>query len=316
MIGKNGCVTDIIDWLVQGDPAIRWQVERDLLGRAKSTWERTRRGVAREGWGAALLAEQDGNGGWGGGLYSPKWISTSYTLLLLRRLGLAPSHQAARRGVRRLLDKGEYFDGAISFGVTQKRPDQCIGGLVTSLASYFRVVDDRLHGMVERLLADQLADGGWNCEAWTGSRHSSFHTSIFVLEGLHEYAAMTGTRKVGKAQELGREFFLQHRLYRSHRTGEVAHPSFTRFSFPPRWHYDALRGLDHFASVGAGHDERLDDAIALVRKKQRRDGTWTAQNRHPGRTFFEMEQTGRPSRWNTLRALRVLKWWEESGSRE
>jgi hypothetical protein len=295
---------------MEGDPSIRWQVERDLLGRAKSAWGRTRRGVAREGWGAALLAEQDEDGGWGGGLYSPKWISTSYTLLLLRRLGLAPSNQAARRGVRRLLDRGEYFDGAISFGVTQKRPDQCINGLVTGLASYFRVVDDRLHGIVERLLADQLADGGWNCEAWSGSRHSSFHTTIFALEGLHEYLAVTGAREVEQARKRGEEFFLQHRLYRSHRTGEIVHPSFTRFSFPPRWHFDALRGLEHFACVLADRDERLRDAIDLLRKKQLRDGTWPVQNRHAGRTYFEMEQVGKPSRWNTLRALRVLRWWE------
>ena len=302
-----------IDWLLEGDPSVRWQVERDLLGREKSTWGRTRRGVAREGWGAALLAEQEEDGGWGGGLYSPKWISTTYTLLLLRRLGLAPSHPAARRGVSLLLDRGRYFDGAISFGVTQTRPDQCVNGMVTALASYFRVVDSRLHEIVDRLLSDQLADGGWNCEAWTGSRHGSFHTTISVLEGLGEYARLGMTEELAAAQATGREFFLNHRLYHSHRTGEVVHPSFTRFSFPPRWHFDVLRGLEHFARVEADTDGRLADAIELLRTKQRKDGTWTVQNRHAGRTYFEMEPVGRPSRWNTLRALRVLAWWEGGG---
>lgn len=307
--GENQRMADVIEWLLAGDPSIQWQVERDLLGRPKSVWGRTRRGVAREGWGAALLAKQEESGRWGGGLYSPKWISTTYTLLLLRRLGLAPSNGAARNGVRLLLDRGDYFDGAISFGVTQKRPDQCVNGMVAALASYFRVVDERVVGIADRLLADQLADGGWNCEAWSGSRHGSFHTGISVLEGLAEYNRAARSDRVATAHQRGIEFFLDHRLYHSHRTGEVVHPGFTRFSFPPRWHFDALRGLEHFAAVEAAPDERLADAVNLVRTKRRRDGTWPLQNRHAGRTYFDMEQPGQPSRWNTVRALRVLAWW-------
>ena len=163
-----------------------------------------------------------------------------------------------------------------------------------------------------------MPDGGWNCRRRFGATHASVHTTISVLEGLRHYE-LHRRRKVGAvraAQRRGREFLLVHRLFRSHRTGAVIKPIFLRFAFPPRWHYDILRALDYFQAIKAPRDLRLGEAIAIVRNSQRADGRWTLQNRYQGKTYFEMERLGAPSRWNTLRALRVLKWWEDRRRRD
>jgi len=301
----------VLRWLLAGDPAIRWQVLRDLTDAKRSVWEAERRRVARTGWGARLLQEQAADGTWGGGLYSPKWTSTTYTLFLLRDLGLPASHPAARKGCRLLLDRGLWSDGGIDLSVTTRRSETCMTGMVFSLAVCFQPEDARIETIVRHLLEEQMPDCGWNCERWRGATHSSFHTTINVLEGLQEYALTHGasSTQAADAAARGQEFLLAHQLFRSHRTGQIVHPSLTRFSFPPRWHYDILRALDLFRAANADLDPRLADAVALIEKRRRRDGRWLLQNRHPGRTFFEMESVGQPSRWNTLRALRVLRWW-------
>jgi hypothetical protein len=335
-----------ISWLLDGDPAIRWQVLRDVVGEADSAVERDRRKVARVGWGARLLAKQDPEGTWAGGLssdgglYSPKWISTTYTMLLLRDFGLAPTNRQAHRACALLLEQGMQRDGGINYGWSPS--ETCVTGMVLSILSYFQLNDDRLDTLVDHLLGAQMPDGGWNCRRRFGATHASVHTTISVLEGLRHYelsrsllpegtraksarnaaskrsrsASGTYLRTVREAQARGREFLLVHRLFRSHRTGEIIKPIFTKFSFPPRWHYDVLRALDYFQAVGAPRDERLSDAIDIVRSTQRKDGRWTLHNRYKGKTWFEMERLGAPSRWNTLRALRVLKWWEGSNRRK
>jgi hypothetical protein len=303
----------VFDWLLEGDPAIRWQAMQDLLGADATEVAGERRRVALEGWGAKLLARQDPSGTWASGLYSPKWISTTYTLLLLRRLGLAADNQQAQTGCALLIERGLYRDGGMNFSTgTYDHSETCISGMVLSLLAYFRSPDERIVQLVDYLLRQQLADGGWNCRSYRGDTHSSFHTTISALEGLREFEKFSEYRleAVRDAQIAGRRFLLEHHLYRSHRTGEVVHPALTRFSFPPRWHYDVLRGLDYFQEARAERDERLEEAIILLRKKRRGDGRWPLQNRHPGRVFFEMEKPGKPSRWNTLRSLRVLKWWK------
>ena len=311
-----------IKWLLDGDPSIRWQTLRDLLAAPQRSVERERRNVSREGWGARLLARQNQTGTWGAGrsadsgLYTPKWISTTYTMLLLRDFGLSPNSRAARIACRRLLDGGLQRDGGVNYGTWAKwtnKGETCITGMVLSIASYFEYDDSRLDTVAAHLLEQQMDDGGWNCQRQNGATHSSMHTTISALEGLWHYEQSRGksARAVRAAQRRGREFLLEHRLFRSHRTGEVIKPIFTRMSFPPRWHYDILRALDHFRAVSAPRDERLADAIEIVRKARRADGRWTLQNRYPGKTYFELERVGAPSRWNTLRALRVLQWWEQ-----
>jgi hypothetical protein len=317
-----------MNWLLDGDPAIRWQVLRDLLSATDRTVERERLKVAREGWGARLLARQDPEGTWarrrktraGGlssdsGLYSPKWISTTYTMLLLRDFGLPAANPQAKTACTLLLDHGLQRDGGINYG-WGGRGETCITGMVLSILSHFEYDDDRLDTLAEHLLDQQMPDGGWNCQRPYGATHASVHTTILTLEGLRLYELLRrrNVRVVREAQQRGREFLLVHRLFRSHRSGDIIKPIFLRFSFPPRWHYDILRALDFFQAVDAPRDERLAEAIEIVRRTQLADGRWSLQNRYKGRTFFELERLGAPSRWNTLRALRVLKWWNAAAS--
>ncbi|HEU5040433.1 MAG TPA: hypothetical protein VFT84_06415 [Gemmatimonadales bacterium] len=312
---------ETIGWLLDGDPAIRWQTLRDLVGAAESTVERVRRRIAREGWGARLLARQGQRGTWAAGrssdagLYSPKWTSTTYTLLTLRDFGLPPSNRQARKACSLLLDHGLQPDGGVNFGTWARwvrRGETCVSGMVLSIACYFELDDSRLDIVARHLLAQQMPDGGWNCRRPAGATHSSVHTTISVLEGLRHHELHRGREgpAVRRAQRLGREFLLAHRLFRSHRTGQVIKPELLRFSFPPRWHYDILRALDHFQSVGAPRDRRLREAIEIVAGRRGEDGRWALEYAYPGKTYFEIERVGRPSRWNTLRALRVLRWWD------
>jgi hypothetical protein len=305
-----------ISWLLEGDAAIRWQTLRDLVGAADSTVQRERRKVGRAGWGARLLARQDPDGKWAsgqssdGGLYSPKWISTTYTMLLLRDFGLSPTSKQVRKPCALLLDEGLQRDGGINYG-WRGRSETCITGMVLSILTYFDYDDYRLETLADHLLEQQMPDGGWNCRRDLGATHSSVHTTISVLEGLWLYELNEGRKvqAVQTAQRRGREFLLVHRLFRSHRSGEIIKPVFTRFAFPPRWHYDILRALDYFQAVDAPRDERLAEAIEIVQSTQQSDGRWSLQNQWRGKTYFELEKLGAPSRWNTLRALRVLKWW-------
>ena len=298
-------------WLLDGDVAIRWQVLRDLAGAPERAVVRERHRVGREGWGARLLALQDPEGTWGGGLYTPKWTSTTYTMLLLRDFGLPPSNPQARRACSILLENGLRPDGGVNFGKTD-RSESCITGMVLSIVSYCQYDDDRLDTIADHLLADQMPDGGWNCRRPYGATHSSVHTTISALEGLRLYGLYRRRkrREVQSAQRRGHEFLLIHRLFRSHRTSRIIKAEFTRFSFPPRWHYDILRALDHFQAASAPRDERLSEAIDIVRRTRRSDGRWSLQHCYKGKAYFELERLGAPSRWITLRALRVLKWWE------
>jgi hypothetical protein len=311
-------------WLLDGDPAIRWQTLRDLVGAAERTVERERQKVARDGWAARLLAKQDPEGTWAGGqssdggLYSPKWTSTTYTMLLLRDFGLPAGNRQARKACALLLDGGLERDGGINYGIGGKswgRSETCITGMVLSILAHFECDDDRLDTIADHLLEQQMPDGGWNCRRRFGATHSSVHTTISVLEGLRLYELHRGRKleAVRAAQHHGREFLLMHRLFRSDRTGEIIKPVFTRFAFPPRWHYDILRALDYFQAGNAPRDERLAEAIEIVQNTQRKDGRWSLQNSWKGKTYFQLERLGAPSRWNTLRALRVLKWWNRSG---
>lgn len=263
-------------WLFEGDPAVRWRVLRDLERASEVVWAPERARVATDGWGARLLAEQADDGGWGGGVYSPKWISTTYTLLHLLWLGLTPGHLAALRGCEQLW----------AWQARWRVPETCIESMLVRLASHFEYDADGLDSLVADLLDQQLADGGWNCATRTDKhKHSSFHTSIQALEALHTYAGAGGVIGVHEATERGREFFLRHRLYQSHRTGEVAIRSSVRFPAFPEWHFDVLRGA------------------------RRGEGRWHTCSPYAGRQWFQLEPPG-PSRWNTARALRVLRWWE------
>jgi hypothetical protein len=309
-------VDPVESWLLAGDPAIRWQVLADLRDAPAGQVAAERARVASEGWGAALLARREPEGLWAGGLYNPKWTSTAYTLLLLRQLGLDPRNPAAQAGCQRLIDGASVHEGGFNVARGARAPEACITGMYVALAGYFALELPAVDRAVEWLLGPAvLPDGGWNCQAVrTGSTHSSFHTTINVLEALAERRRHRPDPALDAALAGGHRFLLAHRMFRSHRTGQVVDPAYTRFSFPPRWRYDLLRGLDHLREVAAPADDRLGEAVDLVRAKRRADGRWPLQNRHPGRVWFELEQVGQPSRWNTLRALRVLRWWDRAGA--
>jgi len=301
----------VLDWLLDSDPSIRWQVMRDLAGEPGHVIAAERSRVASEGWGARLLDLQAPDGQWGGGSYHPYWTSTTYTLLLLRDLGLDPTSDEARRAVTLVRDNAATTldESGQSFFLGETEP--CINGMVLAMGSYFGEASEEL---LDRLLDEQLDDGGWNCEA-PPSKRSSFDTTICVLEGLLEYErardAVAGTTE---ARARGEEYLLERRMFRSLSSGEVIDRNWTLFSFPTRWHYDVLRGLDYLRSAGVEPDDRIAEAIELVEKNRGEADRWPLQNPHPGQVHFEMDEgADKPSRWNTLRALRVLNWAAQGG---
>ena len=311
-----------LDWLFDSDPAIRWQVLRDLVHAPAEVVAAERARVAAEGWGAGLLALQGEHGQWAGGACFPArsfnwraenqgqpWTATLPTLQLLHDFGIDPHADRVRRAVARVRDHCRWEHDGQPFFSGEVEP--CINGRTVALGVYFEQAVD---GIVARLIGEQLDDGGWNCEAENGSDRSSFATTINVLEGLlaHERATSGSTESIA-ARRRGEEYLLERRLMRRKSTGEIVKPAWLQFSFPTRWHYDVLRALEYFRAAGEVPDPRLDEAIDLLCSKQQPDGTWLLENTHPGKIHFPLEEgDGRPSRWNTLRALRVLNWYEQS----
>jgi hypothetical protein len=313
----------VIQWLLDAgaDPAIRWQVLRDLTGAAPEEVAAERARVATAGWGARLLALQGTDGTWGGTAWNQGWDSTMHVLTLLRELGLEPASAAARRAVGRVRERvrwmgwdgdgtwrGEDFVGNPFFA---GEVEPCINGQVAASGAYFGCVAD-IQRIIGLLLAEQLPDGGWSCEAERGSTRSSFNTTICVLEALLAYERAGGPRsaEVRAARLRGQEYLLERQLLRRKATGELIDPAFTRFAFPPWWHYDVLRALDYLRRAGVTPDARLAEAIALVAAKRDGDGRWPLDVRYPGEMPVELDEgEGQPSRWNTLRALRVLNWY-------
>lgn len=307
----------VLDWLLDGDPAVRWQVLADLTGAAPREVAAERARVAGEGWGARLLALEGDDGLWDGGALFPAshagdepgqpWTTTMHTLQTLQILGLEPASAAARRAVALIAEHGRwehagqrYFDGEV---------EPCINGRTIEAGAYFGV---DVAPIVDRVLTEQLADGGWNCEAENGSVRSSFDTTVNVLEGLLEFERATGGSAATRAARRdGENYLLERNLFRRRSTGEVVQPAYLAFAFPYYWHYDVLRALDYFRRAGAGPDPRMAEAVEVVRARRRPDGRWPLDHVHPGRVHFDLEDgVGRPSRWNTLRAMRVLAWWD------
>jgi hypothetical protein len=305
----------VIDWLLEGDPSIRWQVEADLLNQPPGAVAIERNHVASEGWGKALLDLQQPDGQWGEGFYSPKWVSTTYTLLQLRHYGLDPSGDASRGARDRLIKGGTTWrpsvnggGGAPFFGYIG---ETCVTAMNVALACYFDAVNTRTTQAVEDLLGQQMSDGGWNCQVVNGSVRSSFHTTISTLEGLLEFERSVDDLPLrdlsASARKAGHEYLLERQMMRSLSTGKIIEESWTRFSFPPRWWYDVLRGLDYLRDADVEPDSRWNEALVLLEQKQTKDRRWKLQNHHSGREHFRMEESGKPSRWNTLRAMRVLR---------
>jgi hypothetical protein len=306
----------VIEWLLDGDPSIRWQVLADLTDAPPDDVAAERSRVEHEGWGAGLLSVEDEDGLWDGGACFPgsytggeagqPWTATMHTLQTLLLLGLEPTALAAQRAIPLIAencrwehDGQRFFDGEV---------EPCINGRTIETGAYFGV---DVSPIVERILGERLTDGGWNCEAENGSVRTSFDTTINVLDGLLEYERTTGgSPAIHEARAGGEEYLLERHLSQRKSTGEVVDPAYLEFAFPYYWHYDILRALDYFRRSGAEPDPRMAEAIDIVRSKRQPDGRWLLDRIHPGRVFFDIEKVGEASRWNTLRALRVLDWWD------
>jgi hypothetical protein len=308
-------------WLLESDPSIRWQVMRDLIGASAEEVARERARVATEGIGAQLLALQAADGRWGGAAWNRGWNSTMHVLMLLRELGLDPASDQAHRAISLVrervtwkgcgpqeCDSNAFFEGEI---------EPCINAQVAAVGAYF---GQDVRGIVDRLLTEQLPDGGWNCEAPDRSTRSSFNTTICVLEALLEYERMVGgSQRIAEARLCGQKYLIERRLLRRRSTGELIErdrkggTAWTRFAFPTWWHYDVLRGLEYLRSADVMRDERMAEAIELVASKSDADGKWQLEIQYPGVMAVDTDEgQGRPSRWNTLRALRVLNWYGAS----
>jgi hypothetical protein len=303
-----------INWLLAGDPAIRWQVHRDLLESPRRTINAERARVAREGWCRRLLDLQAPDGRWVPergprlyrGLYIPKWTSTTYTMRLLARLGLPADDRQAKRGCQALVKGAEWFpSGGLGYFESRRVAEHCVSAMVLAILGAFEAEADA-QARIERFLRDeQLPDGGWNCSV--RASHSSFNTTTAALEALLPRSSTA----VREAAASGREFLCAHHLYCSHRTGRIVKPNFTRLRWPVGWETDVLRQLDYFAAASAPRDPRLSDAIELIERRRRPDGCWACTAPQPGALHFPLERAGAPSRWVTLKCLRILRWWHE-----
>ena len=314
----------VIDWLLDSDPSIRWQVMRDLLDAPQPIWTAERAKVETEGWGARLLSHQDEDGQWAGGAFVPAgfdprewrelgqpWTATCFSLSQLREFGLDPSSDRARRTVELIGANSHWDEGGQPYW--EGEVEECINGRTVADGAYFGI---DVSSIVDRLVGERLDDGGWNCERCNGSVRSSFASTINVLEGLLEYERVTGgTPQSQAARKTGEEYLLKRHIFERLSTGEPADERFLHFVHPSRWRYDVLRALDYFRSAamltGAAPDPRLGKAIGHIRSRRLGDGTWPLDWSPQGRVWFEVDDgPGKPSRWVTLRAMRVLKWWE------
>lgn len=325
-MSKAANVNEIIRWLLyDSDPALERQVRRDLLSAPPEEIEALKRSIPRRGWVKALLDERKPDGQWGNSVYNPKWTCTHYVLYELVQLDTPDDLEACKESAALLLAQPRGLDGGVNYARTVKYSDVCINGMILTTVCHFGLRGGAVEEIVDYLLKVRMSDGGWNCEYLHGAVRSSLHTTIAVIEGLGSWlrsgfgaAGPRGTggrgkygaggRRRGEAERAlagGVEFILRHELCKSERTGEIIKDEFFKFCFPVRWKYDILRCLDLFRKLGLPFDPRMDEALEIVRKAAGKSGRWKAASQ-PGKTYFAVEKNGSESKWNTLRALRVL----------
>ena len=300
----------IIKWLLSGDVSIQYQVYRDLLSEERKDLQER---IASEGWGKRFLSKRKPEGHWGQKFYQPKWTSSHYTLLDLRNLFIDPENQLIKDSIEIILENEKGQDGGIRPIGSIQASDVCINGMFLNYASYFRADEKKLESVVDFLISQHMDDGGFNCMLnRSGAVHSSLHSTISVLEGITEYSKNSYIYRINELISITKaaiEFILSHKLYISDRTGEIIKKEFLRLSYPSRWRYDILRALDYFQYSEIPLDDRMKQAINVLLNKRNRDSTWNLQAKHSGQVHFEMGKPGKPSRWNTLRAMRVLRFY-------
>jgi hypothetical protein len=298
----------IIEWLLDSDVSIQYQVYRDLLNIDKPDLKKK---ISKEGWGDKFLSFRNTNGHWGLGFYQPKWISSHYTLMDLRHLEISSKTRKTKETIQKIINSDKGADGGINPSGTIKQSDVCINGMFLNYASYFGTKEEDLKSIVDFIILQQLPDGGFNCQFnRQGARHSSLHSTLSVIEGIREYSKCGYQYRLEELEKIEKEsqnFILVHKLYKSHRTGDIIDKKMLLLSYPSRWRYDILKALDYFQFAKVGLDNRMNDALDMLIKKQLADKKWPLQAKHAGKVHFDMENTGDSSRWNTLRVLRVLK---------
>ena len=296
------------NWLLEGDPSVVFLTNKYLLNSSNEILLSLQEKAEKKGWIKRLLDLQADNYTWGNGLYSPKWISTHYTLLLLKRLEINPENDKCKKSTELLLEKGFFEkENCINFSKTDRGSDVCVTAMILMMLSYFKIYDKRMERFIDFLIHNQFNDGGWNCRLM--DIHSSVHTTLSVLESFHEFKKHSDYKKskIERMESEGKEFLLSHELFKSSRTGKVISKQFKMLSFPPRWKYDILKAMEYFSNSNTNYDERMEDAVKIIINKKRKDNTWPLQNKHPGLVFFDLEKTGSSSKINTLRVNRIIK---------
>lgn len=299
-----------LKWLLEGDVSLQYLVSRDLLDKPLKDISKLQKRIPLEGYGKALFDKQKDNGHWGLSFYQPKWVSTHYTLLDLKNIG-TPKIESTTRIIRRLPLEEKGKDGGINPAHGGARSDVCINGMFLNYACWFGVKEKDIESIIDYIIEERMLDGGFNCQKnRSGAVHSSLHSTISVLEGIHTYMTQGYTYRLDElieSAQASEAFILAHHLYLSDKTGEIIHQNFTKFSYPCRWYYDVLRGLEYFADAHVPYDSRMKEALDLLLSKRQKNLHWKVQNRHQGQRHFDFEKTGTDSRFNTYRALKVLK---------
>ena len=305
----------IIDWLLEGDVSVQYQTHRDLMDQPRPDLQNK---IENEGWGQEFLSRRNRvTGHWGDKFYQPKWISSHYTLLDLKNIGIHSGLDIATKVIAQIIKEERAPDGGVKPIGEAQRSDVCVNGMFLNYASYFKTPQEALSPVVDMLLEESMGDGGFNCRSnRSGAVHSSMHSTISVLEGFWEYLKNGYTyrmKEIDQARTSAHEFLLMHHLYKSDRTGRIIHKDFLKLSYPGRWKYDILRALDYFQSCQLPYDHRMQDALDVLIQKRNKKGLWNVQAKHPGQVHFDMEKAGQSSRWNTLRVCRVFKQFEIEG---
>lgn len=300
-----------IKWLLENaDPSLEYQVARDLQHKTENQCTLLQKRIALNGHGKLLLDKRNANGHWGNGAYNPKWICTHYVLFELMQLGLGPADKDCRKSAGLLLSYPEGIDGGVNYAKTIKHSDVCINGMLLSIGSYFKVNKELIDPVIEYILKVQMNDGGWNCQYYTGATHSSLHTTISVLEGIEEYIRGRYEHRIKELRKAKREaieFILIHRLYKSEKTKEVIKDDFFKYTFPVRWKYDILRCLDYFRKAEIAYDTRMEEGIKRIEQARNNQGIWKGYSQ-AGKEYYKIER----DKWNTLRALRILEYYQSS----
>jgi hypothetical protein len=298
-----------MNWLLEhADPSLEYQVARDVRHETKQQCALLQKRIALSGHGKLLLDKRKADGHWGNGAYNPKWICTHYVLFELMQLGLERTNTSCRESAGLLLRYPKGIDGGINYARTVEYSDVCINGMLLSFGSYFKVDEELLLPVIDYILKVQMSDGGWNCQYYTGATHSSLHTTISVLEGIEEYIRggyEHRVKELRKAKQQAVEFILLHKLYTSEKTGEVIKDEFFRYTFPIRWKYDILRCLDYFRAAETAYDMRMEEALQKIKEARDKQGKWKGYSQ-AGKEYYKIER----DKWNTLRALRTLEYYQ------